>query len=486
MIKNSLARLIVVAWTLVFSLALLTVVSAQEGARPFLGINFVASDEGVQVADVQPGSPADEAGLQVGDIITAIDEQAVTADDIAEVVGGYAVGDMLTLTVSRDGESLDLEATLVERPADQMPARPERAERPERREAQQERPYLGIALNDEDGTVVIAQVADSSPAEAAGLEVGDVLLVINGEEVTDAPSAVEMIRALTPGDTVTLEVERDSETMIVDVVLGTQMMQERFSGVMPFDVVMYDRANESWLVVMLAEDSPLAAAGVEAGDEITAITVGGEAITVDDLRAMLEDAADDTEAELTIQRGDETLTVTAPLSALDTQMGFGQVPGKSGEGGQPFGGRMMGGNVRLGVAFVRLDADVAAENDLDITEGALVTEVQPDSPAEAAGLQVDDVITAVDGDVVDAKRDLRERLYAYEPGDTVTLDVLREGETLSLEATLEAGEMRFNFDGQPFGFNGELPFFFGPDGTFQFEIPEQPPVPDATPDMPTT
>ncbi|HLU08251.1 MAG TPA: PDZ domain-containing protein, partial [Oceanobacillus sp.] len=82
------------------------------------------------------------------------------------------------------------------------------------------------------------------------------------------------------------------------------------------------------------------------------------------------------------------------------------------------------------------------------------TEVLPNSPAENAGLQEHDIITAVNGDVVDAERTLRDRLFAYEPDDTITLDVLRDGETIQIEVTL--GQPELASDLMPF-FNFEIP-----------------------------
>ena len=65
------------------------------------------------------GSPADEAGLEVGDIITAVDGLSVDRDNPLDLqVLRFAPGDEVTLQVLRDGESLDLTATLGTRPAD--------------------------------------------------------------------------------------------------------------------------------------------------------------------------------------------------------------------------------------------------------------------------------------------------------------------------------------------------------------------------------
>jgi membrane-associated protease RseP (regulator of RpoE activity) len=61
------------------------------------------------------------------------------------------------------------------------------------------------------------------------------------------------------------------------------------------------------------------------------------------------------------------------------------------------------------------------------TSGAFVVEVLPDSPAEQGGLQVGDVIVAVDGQQLDSGDELADLIAEYEPGDRVTLEVERPG-----------------------------------------------------------
>lgn len=68
--------------------------------------------------------------------------------------------------------------------------------------------------------------------------------------------------------------------------------------------------------------------------------------------------------------------------------------------------------------------------------GALITEVVAGGAAEAGGLQVDDIVTAVDGEAVRSITDLAARVRSYLPGDEVTLDLIRGGETLSLQVVL--------------------------------------------------
>lgn len=68
--------------------------------------------------------------------------------------------------------------------------------------------------------------------------------------------------------------------------------------------------------------------------------------------------------------------------------------------------------------------------------GALVARVEPGSGADEAGIQVGDVITSVDGTRVQGIGDLAAQIQTYLPGDEVTIDLIRAGETMTVTATL--------------------------------------------------
>lgn len=74
----------------------------------------------------------------------------------------------------------------------------------------------------------------------------------------------------------------------------------------------------------------------------------------------------------------------------------------------------------------------------DMTDGALVAEIQPGSSAEKAGLEFLDVITAINGEPVQDGQSLKRNLYQYQVGDTITVSLYREGELMDVEVTLEA------------------------------------------------
>ncbi|WP_085831113.1 S1C family serine protease [Collinsella vaginalis] len=96
------------------------IIAGQTPVHPYLGVTLTtprtssSSDAtGAQVVSVEEGGPAAEAGIQQGDVITAVDGEAVTsADGLIIALREHAVGDKVTLTVNRDGKEQDVEVTL--------------------------------------------------------------------------------------------------------------------------------------------------------------------------------------------------------------------------------------------------------------------------------------------------------------------------------------------------------------------------------------
>lgn len=98
----------------------------------------------------------------------------------------------------------------------------------------------------------------------------------------------------------------------------------------------------------------------------------------------------------------------------------------------------------LGVQYVQLTGDIASQFNLNVQNGAFIApsndptapSVLPGSPAASAGLQTNDVITAVKGTKIDQAHSLTALLSQYQPGDKVSLTVLRGSKTVHINVTL--------------------------------------------------
>ena len=85
----------------------------------FLGVELAERNDGgsgALVAVVNPGSPAADAGLEVGDIVVAVDDQPINGSEgLVGVVRDHSPGDQVAIVVVRDGAELTVTATLAER-----------------------------------------------------------------------------------------------------------------------------------------------------------------------------------------------------------------------------------------------------------------------------------------------------------------------------------------------------------------------------------
>jgi serine protease Do len=148
--------------------------------------------EGALVAEPQAGSPAAKAGIEAGDVITAVNGQDVKdARDLAKRIGATAPGTSVNLAVVHKGEQKTVSVTLGELPKRQQEARANSDER-----SGTAVPHLGLTLAPAGNVagagskgVVVTDVDPAGAAAERGFRTGDVILDVGGKSVS-TPSEV--------------------------------------------------------------------------------------------------------------------------------------------------------------------------------------------------------------------------------------------------------------------------------------------------------
>jgi len=157
--------------------------------------------EGALVAESQKDGPAAKAGIESGDVITAVNGQAVKdARELARVIGGIAPGSSAKLDVLHQGKSKVVNLTLGELPNGQEA----KAETGKGSSHDADVPRLGLTIAPaakvggagKEG-VVVMKVEPKSAAADRGFKEGDVILEVAGKNVStpaEVSSAVEAAR----------------------------------------------------------------------------------------------------------------------------------------------------------------------------------------------------------------------------------------------------------------------------------------------------
>ena len=175
--------------------------------------------QGALVARVEPGSPAEKAGVEAGDIITHFNGTTIEkSGDLPRLVGNTKPGSKSTLTILRKGAKRDLQVTVAEMEAEQTAKKDEKKPKQE-----QTLNALGLAVSDlsdaqkrelklEGGAMV--ELADG-PAGRAGLQQGDVIVRLNNTDIKDAKQFNALVAKLDPKKNALLLVRRGESSQFV-------------------------------------------------------------------------------------------------------------------------------------------------------------------------------------------------------------------------------------------------------------------------------
>jgi len=94
----------------------------------------------------------------------------------------------------------------------------------------------------------------------------------------------------------------------------------------------------------------------------------------------------------------------------------------------------------LGISGTNLNTEIAQSMDIEVTQGAFVQQVFPDTAAEKAGIQIGDVITSVNGKAIQSFGQLRAKIATMGAGAKVKLGVVRDGSSKTIRVTLGESE----------------------------------------------
>jgi len=209
----------------------------------------LAADHGAIIDDIVDDSPAEKAGLEEDDIITAFDGKVVRDDDdLTDLVQDANPGDTVSLTIVRDGKEQQIKVELGRRPrtsswygdlghfkAPHPPRMPKMPALPSPVvpdyyyfNSDDDYPYIGVSLLEvsrktagslgaDKGGVLIDDVEKNSPAEKAGLQAGDLIVAIDDEKIFETEDVREIIGDKDEGDIARITYLRNRQPSTVDV-----------------------------------------------------------------------------------------------------------------------------------------------------------------------------------------------------------------------------------------------------------------------------
>jgi serine protease Do len=188
--------------------------------------SHMPNDAGALVAGVQSDSPAAKAGVQPGDVITAVDGKRIANPrDLALDVADIKPGSEAKVDLLRDGNQQTVTVAIATLKNEQV------ASRDNGNADQSNQGSVGLALAPLNGDMrsqldvpngtrgaVVAQVRPGSPAEQAGIRQGDVIVGVGAHAVHSPQDAVNAIHDALHGDkSVALRIMRDGQTAFVAV-----------------------------------------------------------------------------------------------------------------------------------------------------------------------------------------------------------------------------------------------------------------------------
>ena len=192
----------------------------------FLGVML----DGLTITDTVPESPAQAAGLRSGETLRAIDGEPIDSlSALGEMLAQRSAGTSCTIGLAGPLGEREVVVTLGARPEEfereTLESPEETGQEPEpffsaESDASEQRAFLGIGLFEEDGRVMVERVLAGTPAELAGVQVGDRIVKLRGRGIDSTEELLDLLGKLKIGKTYPLVVERDGRKVRLNATLA--------------------------------------------------------------------------------------------------------------------------------------------------------------------------------------------------------------------------------------------------------------------------
>lgn len=290
--------------------------------------------------------------------------------------------------------------------------------------------WIGIAYStSEDGDwsrVTVRQVMPESPAAAAGVRAGDVIVRVNGR----VPRSAESFRASAPGDTLRFRVEREGRARDVTLVAARRPAADTTAVFDRERLLSAVRTSLDSVRVHL-DSLELPAFRFERADSAVVIIEPDGRRREVDLRPLRVDSAQLRDFRARVR---ELRDGSERMQEATARMREGAVRLREGQAAVTRLAMDAGRRSVAGAELAEINPGLATY--FDASEGLVVLDVAPDTPAARAGLRAGDVIVRADGTGVSTVRDLRRAVSGAEERH-LPLDIVREKRPASLTLSWE-------------------------------------------------
>src|SRR5947208_1270551 len=170
----------------------------------------VREHEGVLVADVMKGGPAETAGLRAGDVVVELNGTRIhEVPDLQRHIANVAPGQRVRLGVVREGAPQRITVTVAEMPGEEPTLSAQAGSEGFGLQVEALAPGAAERLNlPMSQGVLVVDIATGGPADRAGLRRGDVILEVGRQPVSDARTLSQALGAVPAGETALLYVHR--------------------------------------------------------------------------------------------------------------------------------------------------------------------------------------------------------------------------------------------------------------------------------------